>query len=277
MNLSHRIAETLSAIRAHTDLEPDTAITLGSGLGPLAEEVEDAVAIPYSKLPFVPVSTAPGHAGRLVLGRLAGRQVVVMQGRVHPYEGYPQAEVAYLVRVMHSLGAVTYIVTNACGGLNPIFCEGDLMLHVDYLNLTGGNPLVGPNDDTRGPRFPVTFDAYAPELRELALKAARALDLNLQQGVYAGVLGPAFFSRAELRMLRTLGADAIGMSTVPEVIVARHEGMQVLGLSTVTDMALPDRDLHATADDVLEMAAKAGPRFRGLIKAVLERMNPVPG
>jgi len=277
MTLSQRIAETLSAIRQYTDLAPEVAITLGSGLGPLAEEVDDAATIPYSRLPHVPVSTAPGHAGRLVLGQLAGRPVVVMQGRIHAYEGYPQSDVAYLVRVMHALGAGTYIVTNACGGLNPAFQAGDLMLHTDYINFTGSNPLIGPNDDARGTRFPVTFDAYSPALRDVALRAARSLDLHLQQGIYAGVSGPVFFSRAELRMLRTLGADAIGMSTVPEVIVARHEGVRVLGISTVSDMAIADRDEHATGEDVLEMAAKVGPRFRGLVKAVVERLDPVAG
>lgn len=265
-------AEAVEAIRRRAPTPPEVALILGSGLGPLADEIEVEAEIPYGDLPGFAESHAPGHAGRLVLGRLGARPVVAMRGRVHPYDGYPAAQVAFPVRVMHALGAHALVVSNACGGLDPHWRAGDLMLQLDFLNHTGQNPLVGPNDDALGPRFPVTFDAYDPEYLELARREARRLDVPLREGVYLAIRGPSYATRAELRAYRSWGADAIGMSTVHEVLVARHEGMRVLGLSTVTDMALPDAAAHATGDEVLEVAAASGDVFRRLVRAVVPHL-----
>ncbi|MDT3681644.1 MAG: purine-nucleoside phosphorylase [Trueperaceae bacterium] len=266
------VALTTEAVRRVTDIVPELALVLGSGLGPLAEEIEEATAIDYADLPGMPVSTAPGHAGRLVLGHLAGRTVVAMQGRVHPYEGFSAQECSFPVAVMHALGARGLVVTNACGGLDPAFEAGDLMLQLDYVNATGRNPLIGPNDDERYPRFPVMFDCYDPGYVRTARRVALSEGIPLREGVYLAITGPSYASRAELRAYRTLGADAIGMSTVFEVIRARHLGMRVLGISTVTDMALPDRNEHATGDEVLAVAARTGATFRRLVRAVLPEL-----
>lgn len=246
----------------------DVAIVLGSGLGPLADEVEDARVVPFSAVPGMPPSTAPGHSGRFVFGRLAGRRVVLQQGRLHAYEGYRAATIAFPVRVMHALGVERLLVTNACGGLNPNWRAGDLMLQLDFVNHTFDHALTGPADGV-GPRFPVTFDAYDAGYLDVARAAARRLDLRLREGVYLAIAGPAYATRAELRAFRSWGADAIGMSTVHEVTVARSLAMRVLGLSMVTDMALPDASHHASGDDVLAMADAEGARFRALVRAVL--------
>jgi len=260
------------AVRQVSSLEPEVAIILGSGLGPLADEIEAEASLPYGDLPGFPVSTAPGHAGRLVLGRLENRTVLAFQGRVHAYEGYSGAEAALPVRLAHRLGARKLVVTNACGGLHPAWRAGNLMLHADFINATGLNPLTGPNEASLGPRFPVMYSAYDPAYAEAARQEARGLDLELREGVYLGIAGPAYATRAELRAYRLWGADAIGMSTVLEVIAARHLGMRVLGLSTVTDMALPDRDEHTDEAGVLEQAARTGPAFRRLVRAVLPHL-----
>ena len=264
--------QAVERIRRESDLEPEIALILGSGLGPLADEIDAAAAIPYEDIPGFVASTAPGHAGRLVLGTLAGRPVVAMQGRVHFYEGVSAAQCAFPVRVMHGLGAQTLVVSNACGGLDPSWEAGDLMLQRDFINATGANPLVGPNDDALGPRFPILFDAYDPAYAVIAHEVAQDRGIRLRHGVYLAIRGPAYASRAELRAYRGWGADAIGMSTVFEVMVARHEGMRVLGLSTVTDMALPDAHEHATGDDVLRTAERVGDTFRGLVRAILPRL-----
>lgn len=270
-----RIQEAVGAIRSRTDFLPQVAVVLGSGLGPLAEEVEKVAEIPYGEIPHFPRSTAPGHAGRLVLGRLEGKRVLVYQGRVHYYEGYSAEEVVFPVRVGFFLGAKTFLLTSAAGGLNPRFRAGGIMLHLDYINFAGANPLRGPNDERLGPRFPVMFEAYDPGLIELARKVARAQDLHLYEGVYAWFMGPSFASRAELKLLRDLGADAIGMSTVPEVIALRHLGARVLGLSTITDMAVPEREHHATEEEVLEVAQKTGPIFRRFVRGILAALPPL--
>lgn len=262
----------VSAVRRRSDLEPEVALILGSGLGPLADDIDVDAAIPYHELPGFAPSTAPGHAGQLVLGTLAGRRVVAMKGRLHAYEGVSAAQAAFPVRLLHALGAPALLVSNACGGLNPHWRAGELMMQLDFINFTFQNPLVGPNDDVRGPRFPVTFDAYDPAYLELTRRVARAEDIPLREGVYLAIQGPSYATRAELRMFRAWGADAIGMSTVPEVLVARHEGMRVLGLSVVTDMALPDGSRHADEGEVLETAAQSGPTFRRLVKALLPQL-----
>ena len=268
-------AEAARLVRAHAgfgggDDEP-IGIVLGSGLGPLADEVEGAMAVSYADLPGFAASSAPGHAGRLVVGRLAGRSVALLQGRLHLYEGHDAAAVAHPIRVLHALGARTLLVSNACGGLNPLFSAGDLMLQTDFVNHTFAHALTGPSDGV-GPRFPVLFDAYDAVYREIAQRCARRLDLPLREGVYLAIAGPAYATRAELRAYRAWGADAIGMSTVHEVTLARALGMRVLGLSLVTDMALPDAHAHATGDEVLAMAEAAGERFRALIRALLPEL-----
>ena len=267
-----------AALRATPGLPADLrddgvelGLILGSGLGPLADEVEDAVGVPFSEVPGMPASTAPGHAGRFVLGRLSGRRVALLQGRLHAYEGHPASTCACPVRVLHALGAERLVVTNACGGLDPHWRAGDLMLQLDFINHTFDHALTGPADGV-GPRFPVTFDAYDEAYLEAARAAARRLDLRLREGVYLAIAGPAYATRAELRAFRAWGADAIGMSTVHEVTVARSLGMRVLGLSVVTDMALPDGREHATGDEVLRVANLAGERFRALVRALLPEL-----
>lgn len=265
------LGRAAAAVRSVTDFRPDVALVLGSGLGPLADEIEAQGVIDYADVPGMPLSSAPGHAGRLVLGELAGRRVVAMQGRLHPYEGYPATDVVFPIELMHELGASSLVVTNACGGLDPNFRAGEQMLQIDFINFTGQNPLIGPNDD-RYDRFLVTYGAYDPEYQELARRTALEEQITLREGVYLAISGPSYATQAELRMFRTLGADAVGMSTVFEVLKARHMGMRVLGLSTITDMAVADQGHHATGDEVLEMAARSGETFRRLVRAVLPKL-----
>ncbi len=272
-NYRKQIIEAGDFIRSKTSFKPDIGMILGSGLGELANEVEDKTVIPYKDIPNFVQSTAPGHAGNLVLGKLSGKNVVIMQGRIHAYEGYNAKEISLPVRVMHNLGAKTLVTTCATGGLNRNFKAGEFMLITDHLNLTGMNPLTGPNDPEMGTRFPVMFDAYSPKLREVAKQVALKNQIYLHEGVYAGIAGPVFFSRAELRYVTQIGADAIGMSIVQEVIAAIHSGMKVLGLGTITDMALPDVEHHATEQEVLAIANQAGPVFRKLLKSIIAEME----
>jgi purine-nucleoside phosphorylase len=260
----------VAAIRAKTTLQPTVAIVLGSGLGRLADEVTDAVRIPYSDIPGWERSTAPGHSGALVVGTLAGKTAAVMQGRLHYYEGYDMAAVAFPVRVFKAWGIGTIILTNACGGLNPTFKAGDLMLLEDHINFMPANPLRGPNDERLGPRFPDMVGTYTEELRAIA----KTVDPDLREGIYVAVPGPNFETPAELRMLRGFGADAVGMSTVPEVIAARHLGMRILAIATVTDMAtgIPGQIEHVTGEQVLEVANRAGTRLGTLVKGVVARL-----
>lgn len=271
--LYDQIQETVKFVRDRTDFIPSTGIVLGSGLGPMADEIESVASFPYADLPNFPRSTAPGHEGRLILGRLEGQNVLAYKGRTHCYEGYTPAQAAFPQRVGFFLGAKTFFVTSAAGGLHPGWNAGELMLHSDYINYAGLSPLTGPNDERLGPRFPVTFGAYDLELRQLAQKVARSQDFTLREGVYAWWPGPQFASRAELKVLRTIGADAIGMSTVPEVIALRHLGARVLGLSSITDMAVPERDHHATEQEVLEVAARGGAQFRRFVRGIVQAMS----
>ncbi len=268
--LAAAVEPALAALRAESGVVPEVALILGSGLGPLADEVQ-GVRVPYSQVPGMHVSSAPGHAGRFVIGELAGRRVVAMQGRLHPYEGISAADCAFPVSVMHALGARTLIATNACGGLNPSFAAGELMLILDMFNHTGQNPLTGPNPSGLE-RFPVMYDCFDPRYLELARAAARRLDIRLNEGVYLAIAGPTYSTRAEIRAYRAWGADAVGMSTVFEVIKARHLGMRVLGVSVVTDMALPDSHEHTTGDEVVAMANRAGATLASLLKAVIGKL-----
>jgi len=267
-----QVEEAAAWIRGRTDARPEIGLILGSGLGVLAEAMKGATAIPYREIPHFPVSTVAGHAGELVVGEAAGRPVLLMNGRFHLYEGYPAQSVAFPVRVMKALGVHTLVVTNAAGGINTTFQPGDLMLIEDHLNLTGQNPLVGPNDESIGPRFPDMSEAYSARLRELARAVAEQQGLRLVSGVYAGLLGPSYETPAEIRMLRALGADAVGMSTVTEVIAARHAGLEVAGISCISNMAAGILPQPLSHREVMETAERVKERFLGLITGLLPRI-----
>jgi purine-nucleoside phosphorylase len=275
-----QVREAADAVRLRTHHQPHIGLILGSGLNPLAEQVEDAERISYTDIPHFAVPTVVGHTGRIVVGRLAGHTVLVMQGRTHAYEGYSLQRVTLPVRVMAELGVETLILTNAAGGINPTYRVGDLMLiedHIGLMAMTGGNPLWGPNDDALGPRFPAMNRAYDPALRRIAVQVAAGLDIPLRRGVYCGLGGPSFETPAEVRFLRMIGADAVGMSTVPEVIVARHAGMRVLGFSGISNAAAHDLDSaeEANHEEVLAAGQVIVPRLVALIRGVLSEM-PLP-
>ncbi len=267
------IPDAVRAVRARTTLVPDVAIILGTGLGGLVDEMAVDTRIPYGEIPGFPLSTVESHAGRLLLGTLEGRRVVAMQGRFHRYEGYSLQQIAFPVRVLKQLGARTLIVSNACGGMHPLWSPGDLMLIADHVNLLGDNPLVGPNDDALGPRFPDMSEPYDTGLRALAREVALAQGITLREGVYVAVTGPNLETRAEYRMLRAVGADVVGMSTVPEVITAVHMGMKVLGVSIITDQCLPDALAPASLEQIIAVAQAAEPRLTALVRGVLQRLN----
>jgi purine-nucleoside phosphorylase len=267
------IAEAVRAVQARTKLVPDVAVILGTGLGGLADEVAVETRIPYGEIPGFPLSTVESHAGQLLVGTLAGRRVIAMQGRFHRYEGYSLAQIAFPVRVVRRLGARTLVVSNACGGMHPLWSPGDLMLIADHINLLGDNPLVGPNDDALGPRFPDMSQPYDAGLRALARAVALQQGIVLREGVYVAVTGPSLETRAEYRMLRALGADVVGMSTVPEVITAVHMGMKVLGVSIITDQCLPDALAPASVEQIIAVARAAEPRLTALLRGVLERLH----
>ncbi len=266
------IAAAADAVRARWPHLPDVAIILGTGLGALGREIAGEATIPYEEIPGFPLSTVESHAGRLLCGTLGGKRVVAMQGRFHRYEGYSLQQVTFPVRVLRALGAETLVVSNACGGMHPLWAPGDLMLIADHINLLGDNPLIGPNDDALGPRFPDMSAPYDATLRAHARAVAAAQGLPLREGVYVAVAGPNLETRAEYRMLRALGADVVGMSTVPEVIVAVHGGMRVLGLSIITDRCLPDALEPATLDQIVAVANGAEPHLTALVRGVLERL-----
>lgn len=269
--LYDRIQAAVAAVHTNTDLTPEVGIILGTGLGGLAEEIAVESSIPYEHIPGFPLSTVESHAGRLLLGRLGQRPVVAMQGRFHRYEGYGLGEVTFPVRVMHALGAHSLIVSNACGGMHPLWRPGDLVLLSDHINLLGDNPLVGSNDERLGPRFPDMSDPYDAELRSLAHAVALELGITLREGVYVAVPGPNLETRAEYRMLRNMGADVVGMSTVPEVIVAAHAGMRTVGISIITDQCLPDALEPADIARIIETAQRAEPSLTRLIACLVER------
>jgi purine-nucleoside phosphorylase len=270
--LFDQIQEAVSAVRQATTLTPEVAVILGTGLGGLADEIAVDVSIPYQRLPGFPLSTVESHAGRLLIGRLGGRPVVAMQGRFHRYEGYGLREVTFPVRVMRALGAGVLVVSNACGGMNPLWSPGDLVLLSDHINLLGDNPLIGSNDERLGPRFPDMSDPYDGELRALTRTIAAELGIGLREGVYVAVPGPNLETRAEYRMLRGMGADVVGMSTVPEVIVAAHAGMRSVGISIITDQCLPDALEPANIERIIETARRAEPSLTRLITRLVERL-----
>jgi len=264
-----KITAACATISSQWPHSPAVGLILGSGLGAAATSLTDTVTIPYESIPHFAKSTAHGHAGQLVCGFLAGVPVVVMEGRMHAYEGYPAAQITFPVRVLKHLGAGLLIVTNACGGLNPQFRTGDIMVIDDHINLMNDNPLIGINDDRLGPRFPDMSAPYTPQLIDEALEVARRENFVAHRGVYVAVTGPNLETRAEYRFLRAIGADVVGMSTVPEVIVAVHAGLRVLGLSVITDMCLPDHLEVAKVEKILAVARSAEPKLRAIITAAV--------
>ena len=274
---AHRLDEVgaaAAAIRAIAGNEtaPEIAIVLGTGLGALGDAISVQSTVEYADVPGFPLSTVESHHGRLLLGTLGGKRVVAMQGRFHRYEGYSLQQVTFPVRVLQALGARTLVVSNACGGMRADWNAGDVMLIADHINLLGDSPLIGANDDSFGPRFPDMSEPYDESLRAIARAVAQERGITLREGVYVAVAGPNLETRAEYRMLRTCGADVVGMSTVPEVIVAKHGGMRVLGFSMITDMCLPDSLEPATLDKILAVARAAEPNLTALVRGVVERI-----
>ena len=271
--LRSMIDEAVRHLRTRTAMQPSVGIILGTGLGGLVREIRAEVVVEYEDIPHFPVSTVESHHGKLIFGTLAGKQVVVMQGRFHFYEGYSLQQVTFPVRVMKALGVSTLLISNAAGGMNPHFSRGDLMVITDHINLLGGNPLIGPNDEALGPRFPDMSEPYDKGLQKLAGDVALGIQVRLQRGVFVAVPGPNLETRAEYRFLRLIGADAVGMSTVPENIVAVHSGMKVLGMSIITDECFPDALQPANVDEIIASAMAAEPTLTAIMKGVVERLT----
>ena len=271
-DLANNVEQAVEVIRNHWSGSPRVGIILGTGLGSVASKIDTEAAIDYSAIPHFPRSTAVSHAGQLVCGTLQGVPVLAMEGRFHAYEGYSYQQITFPVRVIKAMGCDTLIVSNACGGMNPQFAHGDIMAIEDHINLMNGNPLFGVNDDALGPRFPDMCRPYDADLIEQVLEVARKENFAAHKGVYAAVTGPNLETRAEYRFLRMIGADVVGMSTVPEVIVAVHAGLRVLGLSIVTDMCLPDALEPADIDTILATAAEAEPKLAKIVLGVLDKM-----
>lgn len=272
MTHNEQLGQAVAYVRARSDRKPSIGIVLGSGLGALANEVTHAVRLPFTEIPHFPRSTVAGHAGSLVLGELGNASVVVFAGRIHYYEGYSMDQVVFPVRLMRALGAEIMIVTNAVGGIATALQNGDLVAIRDHINFIGTNPLRGPNDDDLGPRFPDMVNCYDPELRKIAHEVAQKLKITLKEGVYIAVSGPSYETKAEIHFMRMIGADIVGMSTVPETIVARHAGMRVLGISCVTDVLHGDYK-EVSHEEVLAVARESGPRFVKLMGAIVKRLG----
>jgi purine-nucleoside phosphorylase len=273
VELYDQVQEAKSFIQARWNTRPRAGIILGTGLGGLVEDIQAEFKVSYGDIPHFPHSTAPSHKGQLVCGKLAGKPVVAMEGRFHYYEGYKLQQITLPVRVMHALGADTLIVSNACGGMNPQWNKGDIMLIDDHINLIADNPLIGPNDDRLGPRFPDMSQPYDRQLLALAQRIALEEKIACHKGVFVAVPGPNLETRAEYRFLRGAGADVVGMSTVPEVIVAVHEGMKTLGLSIITDLCLPDALEPAKLEDILAVANEAEKKLRVLVRRVVGELS----
>lgn len=268
-----KLEETVAFVRRRTDLQPTVGVILGSGLGQLVDRLSGPQAIDYRDLPNFPAPTVAGHAGRMVMGRLGDVAVVAMQGRFHYYEGHDMRTVAYPTAFMKQFGVKTLVVSNAAGGINPAFAPGDLMLISDHINLFATNPLIGANDERLGPRFPDMTEAYSPRLIELADSTAGELGMSVRRGVYAGVSGPCYETAAEIRYLARIGADAVGMSTVPEVIAARHLGLEVLGISCITNMATGIATVKHAHEEVVKIANAASERFCTVVAATIEKLG----
>ena len=267
-----RIAETTAYLNGRKTINPKIAIVLGSGLGGLTEKIDVTDEIPYKEIPNFPVSTVQGHKGTMIFGKLNGVDVLVFNGRFHYYEGYPMDVVTYPQQILPGVGVKTVILSNAAGGMNPTFKVGDIMLIRDHINLFGNNPLLGPNDDAVGPRFPNMSEVYSKRILKIAHHSADSLDIHVQEGVYLGVTGPCFETPAEYRMFHTMGADAVGMSTVPEAIMAHYLGMEIFAFSVITDLGIVGRVEKASHEEVLAAAQKAGPKVVNLIYNMLPEM-----
>jgi purine-nucleoside phosphorylase len=271
--LSNKIKETLEVIRKKTSDQFEIGIILGTGLGGLIKEIEIEHELDYSELPHFPLSTVESHQGKLILGKIGGKKILDMQGRFHYYEGYSMQQITYPVRVMKFLGVKNLLVSNACGGMNPLFQRGDIMLMVDHINLLGDNPLIGKNEDELGPRFPDMSEPYDKGLINLAEKVALENGIKVQKGVYVAVPGPNLETRAEYRFLRGIGADVVGMSTVPENIVANHMSMKVLGISIITDECFPDSLKPVNVDEIIAAAMATEPKMTLIMKEVISRLS----
>lgn len=265
-------SEALQFIQESTDLRPNYMLILGTGLGQLAEEMDIQTEISYDKIPHFPVSTVESHAGKLLFGMLGGKEVVAMQGRFHYYEGYNMQQIVFPLRVLKANGADTLFVSNACGGMNPNYSAGDIMLIRDHINMLGDNPLIGPNDDELGSRFPDMSEPYSERLMDIAKNVALECNLQMHQGVYVALSGPMLETKSEYRFLRLIGADVVGMSTVPEVIAAIHMGMEVLGISAITDECFPDSLKPVNIEEILEAAAISEPKMTRVIVDVLKKL-----
>jgi purine-nucleoside phosphorylase len=261
-------------VRSKIGVSPRVAVVLGSGLGAFADTLRDAVVLPYAQIPGWPQSTAVGHAGKLMVGSLDGLPVAALSGRVHLYEGYTAQQVVYGIRTLGALGVKSFVLTNAAGGVNPAFGPGQVVLISDHINLMGANPLTGPNDESIGPRFPDMTEAYSKRYREIAREAGKSLGLDLAQGVYAALAGPSYETPAEIRYLRAIGADLVGMSTVPETLAANHMGLKVLGISCVTNFAAGVTDQKLDHKDVLEVGARVKDSMTELLRRVMPRLQP---
>jgi len=272
MSLREKIAEAKKFIESRSKVKPKIGIIVGTGLGTLAKEIEIKAIVPYSDIPHFAVSTAPGHKGNLILGKLSGKMIMAIQGRFHLYEGYSLEEITFPIRIMKEMGVELLIESNAAGGMNPNFKAGDLMIITDHINLTGNNPLIGPNDERLGPRFPDMSEPYDKRLIELTNRIAIEEKIGIHQGVYVGLTGPNFETPAEYRFLRLIGADAVGMSTVCEVIVARHSGLRVLGMSCITDECIPDRLEPVNFRKLIQVALKVEPNLARLVKRLLREI-----
>lgn len=271
--INRMLAEAVEYIKSQVSFEPRVGIILGTGLGSLVDGIEMIGTVDYDKIPHFPVSTVESHAGRLLFGNLRGKPVICMQGRFHYYEGYSFKQIAFPIRVLKALGMKTLVVSNAAGGMNPNFKPGDIMIIKDHINFFPGNPLIGPNDDNWGDRFPDMYEVYNHGLVQLAKDVALEQKLRVQEGVYLGLTGPCLETAAEYRMFRGFGADAVGMSTVPEVLTAHHQHNRILGFSIITDMGLPDNMHPCSLDDVIGTASRTEPKLRDLIAGCVERME----
>lgn len=264
--------KSIDYIKGKIKNQPEIGIVLGSGLGDFADSIEDKIEIPYTEIPGFPVSTVKGHDGKLIFGKINSKEACVMKGRIHYYEGYDIKEVVYPIEVLAGLGIKTLILTNAAGGVNTDFEPADLMIINDHINLMGKNPLIGPNDEDLGPRFPDMTDLYNKDLIEVAEKSAKKLGIDIQEGVYMYFTGPSYETAAEVRMARILGADAVGMSTVPEAIIARHRGLKILGISTITNMSTGILDTPLDHTEVVEVGQEVAGKFKELLKEIIEEI-----
>ena len=271
-NYRHKVAETEAFLKSHIKKAPQIGLMTGTGLGQSAASLDVSASFEYKNIPHFPVSTVESHSGKLLFGEMCGKQIMAMLGRIHLYEGYSPLDVSFPMRVMQALGVKTLILSNAAGGLNPSLGAGDIMIITDHINLTGSNPLIGPNDDRWGIRFPDMTNAYDQDLVRLAETAGRDNGISLQKGVYAGLKGPSLETRAEIRFLRSIGADAVGFSTIHEVITAVHAGIRVIGMSIITNINDPDKPVPATVEEVIAVANETAPRLESVIKEVVDRI-----